>query len=306
MAINTQSKKSTIFAENYCSMEKKALFGDKSLTFKFFLFVFLFIMGAVVGSAISTILLLTKGNTPENMRLMQGVSATLMFVVPPICHYLLTRTNPFATLGLRSTKPLFYLLAVALIVVSIPLVAKLTEWNEAMKLPASLENIEARMRQMEDLAKEETERMLGTDTWGGLVANLIVIALIAAVGEELTFRGVLQPWLIRVCRNPHVGIVVGAAVFSAIHFQFYGFVPRFMLGLLLGYTAYAAQSLWPSMLMHFINNGTATVVMFLSQKGVVDADVDSFGSANIYLTVLSALATIALVVLVWRKREVAR
>ena len=103
-----------------------------------------------------------------------------------------------------------------------------------------------------------------------------------------------------------MGIILGAIVFSAIHFQFYGFVPRFVLGLLLGYLAYVSRSLWPSILLHFINNGTTVVAMFLVQRGVIDVDIDEIGSTNIYLTILSALATIALLVLAWRKRETAK
>lgn len=285
-------------------MERKALFGNKSSTFKFFMFIFLFVIWAAIGSAIGGIILMVKGNTPDSMRLMQGISAFCMFVVPPILHFILTRdVKPLQSLGLCSSKGIFYLISVLLVIACTPFVAQLTEWNETMKLPASFEKIEALMRQLEDMAEAETERMLNTDTWGGLIANLVVIALIAAVGEELTFRGVLQPWLIKVCRNPHVGIILGAIVFSAIHFQFYGFVPRFVLGLLLGYLAYVSRSLWPSILLHFINNGTTVVAMFLVQRGVIDVDIDEIGSTNIYLTILSALATIALLVLAWRKRE---
>ena len=284
-------------------MEHKAIFGDKSSAFKFLLFVLLFVFWTVIGSVVASVMVLIKGDDAATMRLLQGISACCMFVVPPLLHFLLTRDKPFSSLGLRSTKGLFYLVSVVLIVVSIPFITKLTEWNEAMKLPESLAAVEELMRQMEDLAKAETEKMLDTDTWGGLIANLVVVALIAAVGEELTFRGVLQPWLVKVCRNPHVGIVLGAVVFSAIHMQFYGFVPRFVLGLMLGYLAYVSGSLWPSMLLHFINNGTTVVLMFLVQKGIVDINVEEFGSTNLVITILSALATIALMVYAWKKQN---
>lgn len=288
-------------------MERKALFGDKSSTFKFFMFVFLFIIWTAIGSAIAAVLGLVRGDTPGNMRLIQGISAFCMFVIPPILHFVLTRDGkPLQSLGLCSSKGIFYLISVLLIIVSMPFITQLTEWNEAMKFPESLSSLEELIRELEDMAQAETEKMLKTDTWGGLIANLIVIALIAAVGEELTFRGVLQPWMIKVCRNPHVGIVLGAIVFSALHFQFFGFVPRFVLGLMLGYLAYVSKSLWPSMLLHFINNGTAVVAMFLVERGVIDVDLDTIGSTNIYITILSALAAVALVVFAWRKREVAK
>lgn len=144
--------------------------------------------------------------------------------------------------------------------------------------------------------------MLKADHLGGLLFNLLIIALIPAVGEELTFRGVLQQGLSR-RMNPHVAIILAAAIFSFIHFQFYGFLPRMFLGILLGYMFYVSGSLWTSILMHFVNNGTAVVLYYLNDKGIINVDVDHFGAMPPTMVVISAAVTLALIVACWRKSK---
>ena len=139
--------------------------------------------------------------------------------------------------------------------------------------------------------------MLQVDTIWGLLANLVVIALIPAIGEELTFRGVLQQFLTKRCKNAHVAVWLSAFIFSFIHFQFYGFLPRMFLGLLLGYMFYYSGSLWTSILMHFVNNGVAVVVAFLDYKGLIDVDYEHFGAtSNIWILMLSLIFTVDLIV----------
>ena len=146
--------------------------------------------------------------------------------------------------------------------------------------------------------------MLTVDTFGGLLFNLLVIALIPAVGEELTFRGVLQQSLTRGLKNPHVAIFLSAAIFSFIHFQFLGFLPRMFLGILLGYMFYVSGSLWTSILMHFVNNGAAVVLYYLNHKGIINVDVDHFGAVDsLWMVGLSVVATIALIVWCWKKNS---
>ena len=140
--------------------------------------------------------------------------------------------------------------------------------------------------------------IVGTIDFQLVAINLLVIALIPAIGEELTFRGVLQQALVRGTKNVHVAIILSAAIFSFIHFQFYGFLPRMFLGILLGYLFYYSGSIWTSILMHFVNNGTVVVLAYLDYKGVVDVDFEHFGStSSIPLMILSLLLTVGIVFL---------
>ena len=93
---------------------------------------------------------------------------------------------------------------------------------------------------------------------------LFSVAALPAVFEELAFRGVLQPLMIRVTGHAWIGIVLASVIFSAIHFQFYGFLPRVLLGMLFGWLAYRSGSLIPGMAAHFVNNALAAVTLWLT------------------------------------------
>lgn len=275
----------------------------QSTGMRVFLYAIIFLVCTLLGAAVTAIM--AFGND-LSLKLAQGISSTLMFIVPPIVYYYLTRRkHPMQALGLRKmVKPRAMLLiaSVFVIIVSIPVTDQLSAWNEAMKIGGPFEKVEEWMRTLEDSAEAITERMLNVSTFGGLLLNLLIIALIPAVGEEMTFRGVLQQALTRRLKSPHVAIILSAAIFSFIHFQFYGFLPRMFLGVLLGYMFYITDSLWPCMLMHFLNNGTTVVLYYLNNKGIIHVDVEHLG-AELWMVALSALLTTGLVVWSWWRAE---
>ena len=268
------------------------------------LFLIIMLVSTMLGLAISTFFVMA-GDT--GVKIMQGITSTMMFIVPPIVYYFITRkVRPMRGLGLRKIGTpwgLFLLIGFLLMFVSLPVTNQLTEWNESMKLGGAFAKIEEWIKTLEETAAAATEKMLQADTIGGLLLNLLIIALIPAIGEELTFRGVLQQSLTRGMKNPHVAIILSAAIFSFIHFQFYGFLPRMFLGILLGYMFYVSGSLWTSMLMHFVNNGTAVVLYYLNGKGILNIDVDHFGAMPLWVTAISAAVTTALLIWMWRKRK---
>ena len=265
------------------------------------IFLIILLVSGLVGVALSAAFAFAGD---LGMKIAQGLSSIMMFVVPPIVYYRVTRTrHPMESLGFRSVAkpwPLYIIIGVALMFVSLPVTNQLTSWNEAMDLGGAFEKLEEYLKAMEEMAAATTEKMLKVDTVGGLLLNLLVIALIPAVGEELTFRGVLQQGLTRGMRSPHLAIILSAAIFSFIHFQFYGFLPRMFLGILLGYMFYITGSLWTSITMHFVNNGTAVVLYYLNNKGIIDIDPDRFGATQYpWLTTLSLVVTAALIGWCW-------
>lgn len=272
----------------------------QSTGIRILIFLVILLVSGLIGVAASAIFIF-GGDT--GMKIGQGISSIFMFVVPPIVYYFITRKeHQMRDLGLRRLSPPWWLIliGVALMFVSVPLSTRLTTWNESMDFGGIFAKLEEYLKLLEDTAQAATEKLLDVDSIGGLLFNLVVIALIPAIGEELTFRGVLQQSLTRKM-NPHVAIILSAAIFSFIHFQFYGFLPRMFLGLLMGYMFYITNSLWTSMLMHFVNNGTAVVLYYLSNKGVIE-DAEHFGeTANVWIIVASATVTIGLIVWSWLK-----
>ena len=154
----------------------------------------------------------------------------------------------------------------------------MNELNQHATLPAVLKGLEDWMKAAENRAGELTKVFLGTNTYIGLAVNLFVIALLPAIGEELLFRGALQRLLGELTRNKHAGIVLSAIAFSALHMQFYGFLPRMMLGIYFGYLVLWSGSLWPAIIGHFINNATAVVFYFVQQKEKLPIDPDTIGT----------------------------
>ena len=268
------------------------------------LFLIILFVSSLIGVAISAIFM-AAGDT--GMKIAQGLSSIFMFVVPPIVYYYVTRMkHQMYDLGFRKPANPWWLLliGVVLMFISLPVTNQLTRWNEAMSFGGVFEKLEDYLKMLEETAAATTEKMLNVDTIGGLLLNLLVIALIPAVGEELTFRGVLQQGLMRRVKSPHVAIILSAAIFSFIHFQFYGFLPRMFLGILLGYMFYITGSLWTSIAMHFVNNGTAVVLYYLNNKGIIDIDPEHFGEMQYsWLTTISFVVTAALIGWCWWKAE---
>lgn len=196
-------------------------------------------------------------------RIVQGGSSLGMFALPPIFLGLIEgRATAFIPRERPATLRLC-LLAVVIVWCSGPISDLLGQLNAMLKLPESWAGVEAWMRQQEEQLGEITLLMLNDTSIGGFLGNLLVIALIAAIGEEFLFRGALQTILHRWFRNPHIAIVVTAVIFSAIHLQFYGFLPRLYLGLLFGYLFFWSSNIWLAVLAHFLNNAVVVTIAFV-------------------------------------------
>ena len=274
----------------------------QSIGMRVFFFLVILLVSSLIGVAISAVFIFS-GDT--GMKIGQGISSIFMFVIPPIVYYFITRKeHQMHDLGLRKLTPPWWLILIGVILmfVSIPVTTSLTTWNESMDLGGAFAKLEEYMKALEETAQAATEKMLDVNTFGGMLFNLIIIALIPAVGEELTFRGVLQQSLTRKM-NPHIAIILSSAIFSFIHFQFYGFLPRMFLGMLLGYMFYITNSIWTSMLMHFVNNGATVVVYYLCNIGVIE-DAEHFGETqNAWIIIASAVITIAVIAWSWIKAK---
>ena len=269
----------------------------QSTGIRILIFLVILLICGLIGVAASAIFIFA-GDT--GIKIGQGISSIMMFVVPPIVYYFITRKeHQMKDLGFRSINkpwPLLVLIGIAVMFVSLPITNLLTVWNEGMQLGGVFQQLEEILKNLEQTASSLTEQLLNVDTIGGLLFNLLIIALIPAIGEELTFRGVIQQSLTRGLKNPHIAIILSAAIFSFIHFQFYGFLPRMFLGMLLGYMFYITGSLWTSIVMHFVNNGTAVVLYYLNHKGIISIDADHFGETQYgWLVVLSLVVTAALI-----------
>lgn len=164
--------------------------------------------------------------------------------------------------------PLTWLLGAAgVILVSIPFMSGLIEWNAGVHLPGFLEGVEKSARELEERAQELTRYLTQFTSPARFLVGLIVIAVVPAISEELVFRGVIQRNLVQWAGGKHTGVWLAAAIFSAIHFQFLGFVPRFVLGLILGYLYEWSGNILVPMAAHFTQNAFQLVLLYAQQRG---------------------------------------
>jgi membrane protease YdiL (CAAX protease family) len=187
------------------------------------------------------------------------------------------------------------LYAIGLILLSIPMVSWLIEMNARLELPASWAALEAKLKATEEAAAKLTEAFTAGTSTGELVVNLLVVAVVPAIAEELLFRGTLQQFFALCFKNVHVAVLLSAALFSAFHGQVYGFMPRFVLGILLGYLFVYSGSVWPAILAHFINNTLSLLVAHFGLKDSSFAFLHDDYHFPIFLVCLSTAACAALV-----------
>ena len=221
----------------------------------------------------------------------QGVSQVLMFIVPVLLMtaiYYKGCAREYYRLDFSGRKWLLGLVGVAALLLIIPLNELLTEWNDSWNLGV----LGDRLRSLQGQTEGVVEQILQADTVGGLLANLLVVALIPAVSEELFFRSGFQNLLQRWFRNPHAAIWVTAVIFSLGHGEVFSFMPRFVLGALLGYLYIYSGSLLPNMLVHFTNNAIVVVLYWLVARGVIGIDPEAPIDFGWPLTVACTVAAV--------------
>lgn len=153
--------------------------------------------------------------------------------------------------------------------------ALLVYWNAQLVLPESMAGLESWMKEMETQLMELTKYLTDFQTIPELLTGILVIGVLAGMGEEMFFRGVIQPKMQLYTKSAHWGIWLTAIIFSAIHVQFYGFLPRVFLGALFGYLYHYSGSLLYPILAHIFNNALTVLMIYLSNQGVLDFDLES-------------------------------
>lgn len=251
--------------------------------------------------------MLTQASGLENpddialMKYFQIVSQIGMFIIPAVLFAILITSQPAAYLWLKTLPGLLTVVcAIILIFTILPGINWLIGINETLSLPDWMQGIENWMRESEGNAARLTEAFLKTETVGGLFLNLFMIALLASIGEELLFRGVLLRLFTDIFKNVHAAVWLSAILFSMFHLQFFGFLPRLALGIIFGYLVVWSGSLWLPIIAHFINNGAAVLVYYFYNLGATDIPVESFGNVeNNLLFILSIVVSAVLITTIY-------
>ena len=264
----------------------------------------------ILGLDLSTLMTLIKTQNESNigfMKYLQTIISLGTFVVPPFIIAYVLNGKIAKYLSLYKNPKLFSILLVALIMImAIPFINFMAEWNSKLSFPESLSNIENFMKTAEKDAEKLTLAFLKADGIGTLFINLFVIALIPAVGEELLFRGIFQRIFTDWTRNAHVGVWIAAFLFSAMHFQFYGFVPRMLMGAFFGYLLVWSKNIWLPIAAHFVNNAFAVTAFYLMDKSVIGDGAETMGTGDdsfIATSVSITLVTLLIYILFRYEKE---
>lgn len=238
-------------------------------------------------------------NLVRYMVVMQDIC---FFIIPGII--LLNMMNPgnrkwldYFSVPKFNETALVFLLALSLI----PLISFTGQLNAGMHLPEWLSGIEKWMSAKEEEANDILRGIMVSGSFAVLLLNILIIALLPAISEEIVFRGVFQNIFQKLFRNDHLGIWIMAVIFSAVHLQFFGFFPRLILGLVFGYLYHWSGTLWLPVIAHFLNNAIMTVGVYISgwENSISGSDYALWKQ----LLVLPAPLFISVMILLYFRKE---
>ncbi len=232
--------------------------------------------------------------------IMQGCATFVGLIVGPSLLLLAIRRSvtDFFKQDQFDIKPI--LLIILTVVVFVGVNSFFIEWNSNITFPESLKGLEEWAREKEDFAEKVTTFLTNFETTGQLLLALFVIAVLPGIGEELVFRGLLQKEFIKSGVNVHVSIWLAAILFSTMHMQFFGFVPRMFLGALFGYLYHWSGSLSLAMFAHFVNNAASVTALYFYQQGAFEYDLESTEALPWQMVAISAGLTTFLLTAFYR------
>ncbi|MBN8822252.1 MAG: CPBP family intramembrane metalloprotease [Spirosoma sp.] len=272
------------------------------------------LLGMSVGSALTLLIVYSAGHLKEISSLpifiqqvaqlpngwyifisVQAVSHLFTYLIPALVYWYLfehRRWADFQTNSLKAVSGLW--LGLLSVIVILPFNELIINWNQHLELPGLIENLADWIHRKEQESTLQTKLLVAFKSADQLLIAILVVGFVASIGEEVFFRGIIQRWLMKWTVNAHVGIWLAAIIFSAVHFQFSGFFPRILLGVLFGYLYFWSGNIWVAIVAHFINNSLIVINAYIQQPACLDLGL-KLHTNNWFWAMLSAIgATILL------------
>lgn len=200
----------------------------------------------------------------DAMKVVQVISAVIGFLLPAIVAAFMLSRKPFQLLGFSpQVKPEQVGVVILIIVTALLVSFALSYFNREIPMPAEWK---IKAEQLEKDYNNQLAAIISLKSTGDYILALLIMAFLPALCEETLFRGGLQNFLTRSTGRPWVSVIIVSVIFSLVHFSYYGFLPRFFLGAVLGFIYHYSGKLWLSILAHFINNALAITVLYASLK----------------------------------------
>lgn len=241
--------------------------------------------------------LLVSFTNPDSLpivKLFQALQTVGLFLIPGVIWAWFYTKPVKKSLHLRGVMGVEVVITmILLIILAIPMINWLAELNVQIVFPEWLKSLENTFRSSEARAEAFMVSLLKTDSVFVFFINLIVVAVLPAIAEEVFFRGVLQNEIERITQNSLWAVLITAFIFSAFHFQFFTFLPRFVLGIMLGLVYVWSRNLWVPVLLHFINNGLTVFAWFWFTPEVINKEIDTLGTyQNMWILTLLSIVLV--------------
>ncbi|NJN42278.1 MAG: CPBP family intramembrane metalloprotease [Flammeovirgaceae bacterium] len=236
--------------------------------------------------------------------IIQGVSTFIGLVVGPWIFFFIDKKKSARALFVKpKVFPIALLMTGIVVIFFMVPNSAVIEWNANLTFPSWLNGFDQWARSREDMAAEITTFLTTFDSLGEFIFAFLVVAVLPALGEELVFRGMLQREIQKGTNNIHAAIWISAILFSALHMQFFGFIPRILLGALFGYLYFWSGNLIVPVFAHFVNNGFSLIMLYLYQLDIVTVDMESAEAAPSYAIGIFTLLTFGLLILLKKNFE---
>ena len=284
---------------NYLSSSTKSRFFSCALIW---IGVFL-IMAIIIG--VLTPLIQNHDLSKRTLGLwMASIQNILLFITPTIIAVRAISIHPFSTLELTISPSWLSLLGIVIVyIVGMPFLNQIIYWNANISLPESLSNFESYAKAMEQQGQDITAALLDTTSFGGMITGILIIGIMTGIGEELVFRGMIQRAFGIIIERKWVSIWLTAIIFSLVHFQFYGFVPRLLLSAFYGYLLVWTKNLWVPIIAHSINNSIVVVTGWIDKCNYVsNINLETIGVFDHGISI-SVIISFLLLVLLFSQRN---
>jgi len=226
--------------------------------------------------------------------ILQACATFFGLILGPALYWFAIEKQNVLMLLKKGTNPIAFVITGIVVITFMAVNSVFIEWNAHLHFPGFFNDFEQWARARETYAEEITKFLTTFSSLSEFLFAFFIIAVLPGIGEELVFRGLLQPQLHRATGNAHVAIWISAFLFSAIHMQFFGFVPRVLLGALFGYLYLWSGNLLIPMFAHFLNNGFSVLMLYLKQLGIIEIDIDSTEAAPWPAVISFAIITFGL------------
>lgn len=287
-------------------MRGKGLLHNMTGWSQFFFLCFIVFISMLIGLVITVLCVDIKSTDVSTMRIMQLIQTVFIFLLPPIVFATLCQDNPrsFLKTDTHINIKLIVLVIVLFIVIQ-PFIYLSNYFNQQLILPESMIGIETWMKEREVLVEKALGIFFADKSATGVISNLLIIAVVTGLAEEIFFRGCLQQIVQKIVNNKHLAIWITAIIFSAIHFQFYGFIPRMLLGAILGYLFMWSGSLWLPVIAHTIHNALNVILIQIYYGTPKYEEMENLDINNhMWIAILSAITASALLISIYRNRPI--